>query len=71
MKSYCKEENLSEGNSLEFDFKLEQVEMIPQGQPGWTVTPPKPQTVWLLQSVIIISTSSDVYYMFVGEQSFS
>ena len=70
MKSYCKKENLSEGNSLEFDFKLEQVEMIPQGQPGWTFTSPKPQTVWLLQSAII-STSSDVYYMFVGEQSFS
>ena len=72
VKSYCKEENLSEGKSLEFDFKLEQVEMIPQGQAGWTVTSPKPEPVWLLQSVII-STSSDVYYMFVnvGKQSFS
>ena len=68
VKSYCKEENLSEGNSLEFDFELEQVEMIPQEQPGWKVTSPNPQPVWLLHSVII---SSDVYYMFVGEQSFS
>ena len=51
VKSYCKEENLSEGNSLEFDFELEQVEMNPQEQPGWKVTSPKPEPVCMATAV--------------------
>ena len=70
MKSFLKEQDLLEGASLEFEFESEQLTITPKGQPGWTVefTPPEPQPVWLLQSVII---NSNVYYMFVGEQSFS
>ena len=69
MKSFFKEkEKEEEGTSLEFEFKSEQLKISPQEQPGWTFTSPKPQTVWLLQSVIY---NIVMYDMFVGEQSFS
>ena len=66
MKSYFKKEEEEEGTSLE--FKFEQLKISPQEQRGWTFTSPKPQTVWLLQSVIY---NIVMYDMFVGEQSFS